>query len=276
MTLTPYACANCGFWQRWFAVPPSCPVCSDVRNALPEDGWEFLTPAQVEERTRPTIGEVVPGVTEYASTPRFGLDGKGWLIETEVGNVAWECAPHYHPEHLADLRRRGGVAVLGSSHVHGFGALYQLQEAFDPSVVAVGEPDLSWTKAFRVTWPMDEVHQLAPGLVAHRTGGHFPGHTVLYDERRRLLFCGDALKVELSEDGTPLSMSTHKAFHAKIPLSHGDVRRYRAVIEQLDFDAVLTPFEYAKGVTTADVLSLFDHQLSGPPTAASIDLGGLR
>jgi len=160
--------------------------------------------------------------------------------------------------------------------VHGFGALWQLQDELEPPVVAVGEPDLVWTKAFRVTWPMDETLQLAPGLTAHRTGGHFAGHTVLHDERRRLLFCGDALKVDLSPDGEPVGLSCHKAFHAQIPLSHGDVRRYRAVVERLDFDAVLTPFEHAKGVTTEDVLRLFDAQLSGPPSAAAIPLAGLR
>ena len=41
MPLSPWTCTNCGHWQRWFATPPSCPVCTDVRNALPDDGWDF-------------------------------------------------------------------------------------------------------------------------------------------------------------------------------------------------------------------------------------------
>ena len=47
MPLRPYACANCGHWQRYFAPPPDCPVCTDTRNDLPEDGWQFLPVEEV-------------------------------------------------------------------------------------------------------------------------------------------------------------------------------------------------------------------------------------
>ena len=44
MPLTYWACGNCGFWQRHFQ-PSDCPVCVDVRNELPADGWRFLSQA---------------------------------------------------------------------------------------------------------------------------------------------------------------------------------------------------------------------------------------
>ena len=80
--------------------------------------------------------------------------------------------------------------------------------------------------------------ELAPGLVLHRTGGHFDGHSVLHDRRRGVLFCGDSLKVDLADDGTPVALSAHKAFHAQIPLSHGELREYLAVVGALEFGAV--------------------------------------
>jgi glyoxylase-like metal-dependent hydrolase (beta-lactamase superfamily II) len=41
----------------------------------------------------------------------------------------------------------------------------------------------------------DEEHQIAPGVVAHRTGGHTPGHSIvrLTSGDDRLTFAGDAL-----------------------------------------------------------------------------------
>ena len=48
MPLSPFACTNCGHWQKYFATPPHCPICSDVRNDLPADGWEFVTPPQLD------------------------------------------------------------------------------------------------------------------------------------------------------------------------------------------------------------------------------------
>ncbi|RZS90787.1 hypothetical protein EV189_0014 [Motilibacter rhizosphaerae] len=272
-----WSCTNCGHWQRWFAAapPPTCPVCADVRNALPDHGFSFVTPDDLGE-VRTLWREAVPGVLDYWTEPVLGLGSHGWVISTPDGQVGFECAPWYSADALADLRSRGGLAVLASSHVHGYGALWQLQDELDPRVVSVGVEDLVWTKAFRVTWPADERLDLAPGLTLHRTGGHFAGHSVLHDSGRGLLFCGDSLKVDLDERGTPVALSAHKAFHAQIPLSHGELRTYRDVIGALDFETVFTPFEHAVGITTEVVLALVDRLLSAPPDSSPVPLEDLR
>jgi hypothetical protein len=275
--LPAFACTNCGHWQRWPAPGPQvCPVCADVRNALPEHGFEFVTPKQADELVtgfwRPSA---VAGITEFGTEPRFGLDSRGWVVESDAGLVGFECAPWYTAEMLVELRRRGGLEVLAASHVHGYGALWQLQLELEPRVVCVGVRDLEWTKAFRVTWPADDVLELAPGLTLHRTGGHFPGHSVLHDSRRGVLFCGDSLKVDLAADGSPAGLSAHKAFHAQIPLSHAELREYLAVVAELEFGTVATPFELVPGVTTDHVVHLVQRLLSGPPDAAPIALAEL-
>jgi hypothetical protein len=272
-----YACTNCGHWQRWPAPGPTvCPVCADVRNALPDDGFAFATTDEVDAQLTCSWGPTVcAGITEFRCAPRFGLDSRGWVIESDVGLVGFECAPWYSAEALEELRRRGGLQVLASSHVHGYGALWRLQEQVDPPVVAVGVRDLVWTKAFRVTWPADDVLVLAPDLTLHRTGGHFDGHSVLHDSRRGVLFCGDSMKIDLDDAGNAIALSAHKAFHAQIPLSHGELRHYRSVVERLDFETVFTPFEGATGITTKNVLNLVDRLLSGPPSAGPVPLDEL-
>jgi hypothetical protein len=271
--LRPYSCANCGHWQRWFAEPPFCPVCTDVRNALPDDGWAWITPADLADREA-RWAQVAPGVCGYWVEPQVGLGTTGWVIESDAGLVGWEGAGFYPAAALAELRRRGGLVALGASHVHGYGALWQLQDELALPVLAIGVDDLQWTKAFRVTWPTDDRHELAPGLVMHRSGGHFPGHSVLHDERRGILFVGDLLKVDLDGD-TPVGLSCHKAYHAQIPLSHAEVRQARALVEGLEFDAVATPFEFAAPVSQKQVLALFDRQLAGQPTSGPVPLSEL-
>ena len=275
--LPAYACTNCGHWQRWPAPgPTTCPVCADVRNALPEDGFCFRTVEEVDRLVTCESGpSLLPGVEEHGCGPRFGLDSRGWVLESDVGRIGFECAPWYSDGAVESLRERGGLAVLASSHVHGYGALWRLQEQLEPRVVAVGVRDLVWTKAFRVTWPVDDVLQLADGLVLHRTGGHFDGHTVLHDSRHGYLFCGDSLKADLDAEGRPVALSAHKAFHAQIPLSHGELRAYREVVQHLDFGAVLTPFEAVPGVTTDHVVHLVDRLLSGPPDAGPVPMDEL-
>ncbi|MDP9434535.1 MAG: hypothetical protein M3P93_04805 [Actinomycetota bacterium] len=272
-----YSCTSCGHWQRWPAPGPTvCPVCADVRNALPDDGFAFATTEEVEAAVTCSWGPTVcPGIHEFRCAPRWGLDSRGWVIETAAGLVGFECAPWYDAAALGEIERRGGLAVLASSHVHGYGALWRVQEALQPPVVAVGVRDLEWTKAFRVTWPADDVLELAPDLTLHRTGGHFEGHSVLHDSRRGVLFCGDSMKIDLDDAGRPVALSAHKAFHAQIPLSHGELRHYRSVVEHLDFETVFTPFEGATGITTKHVLKLVDRLLSRQPEAGPVPLAVL-
>lgn len=272
LPLPPWACTNCGFWQRWFARPTTCPVCLDVRNELPPHGFELLSAAEVAGRLTCRWREAMPGVEEFLTEPRFGLDGHGWLLRHPEGNVAFEAAGWYSPEALDRIEALGGIAVLAASHAHAYGALWQLQERFDPPVVAIHTGDLGWTGAFRVTWPWDDRFEVRPGLTLVHTGGHFDGHAVLHDAGRRALFAGDALKVDAGPDGRAAAISCHKAYHQRIPLSHGEVRRYRDVLGALTFDSVFTPFEHVPGADTAAARHLFDTLLDGPPSVDPVEV----
>ena len=86
---------------------------------------------------------------------------------------------------------------------------------------------------------------------------------MLHDADRRALFSGDALKIDFDGSGAPDGISCHKAYHKQIPLSRDEAQRYRDVIGNLDFIQVFTPFEHARGVTTADARALFDRLIHG-------------
>ena len=278
MPLTRTACRHCGHWHLWFAgrTPEACLVCSDVRNALPDDGFVFASSDAVAAEVESRWFEALPGVWGFATEPRFGLGSIGWLIragdDPGARNVAFEAAAWYSPHALARIDSLGGIGALSCSHPHGMGALWQLQERFRPPVVAIHRDGVRFTKAFRVTWPWDDALELAPGLVLHHVGGHYEGHAVLHDAGRRALFAGDALKIDLDARGRPRALSCHKAFHHAIPLSHGELRHYRRVFAELDFAHVFTPFEHAAGVSRAHALALFDRLLGGPPSAEPVPM----
>ncbi len=275
MPLSYWACANCGFWQRHFA-PPDCPVCTDVRNELPADGWRFLPEHEVRAMHDGQGREVAPGLWAFTTTPNLGLAGTGWLIVRPEGNIAFEAAPYYSTAMLAQIERLGGVAILAASHAHGYGALWQLQNAFRPEVLAIHRDDLRMTKAFQVRDPYDDMLELAPGYVLHHVGGHYEGQAALHDEPGRRLFCGDMFKIDQDEAGRAQAISSHKAFHLDIPLTHAELRRYREVIAPLDFDAVLTPFEYAPEIGRAEALAALDEALARPPGVRRLPLESLR
>ncbi len=276
MPLTYYACSNCGHWQRYFAVPPDCPVCTDTRNDLPEDGWDFRTEAEVAAALEGSWRTLPRDLVAFSTRPGFGLNGTGWLLLHPQGNVAFEAAPYYTPAMLDEIERLGGIRILAASHVHGYGALWQLQQAFDPEIVAIQREDLWLTKAFRVTWPYDEQLALPTGQTLRQVGGHYQGQAVLHDPARRMLFCGDAFKVDQDAAGASRAVSTHKAFHKAIPLTPDELRRYRAVIAPLDFDTICTPFEHAPGIDTAMAVAVLEDGMVAPPAVRAIPIETLR
>ena len=275
MPLTPYACTNCGFWQRYFAPPPDCPVCTDVRNDLPEDGWDWLAAEDAEGRFEGEVRELAEGFYGASTTPALGLAGSGWLTARDGVCVAFEAAPYYSEGMLAAIERLGGIQVLGASHVHGYGALWQLQDRFRPDVLAIHKDDLQLTKAFRVSLPYEDTQQIAPGMTLHHVGGHYEGQAVLHDAVARRLFCGDVFKVDQDEDGRAAAISTHKAYHKNIPMTHAELRRYREVLAPLDFREVCTPFEHAPDVGRELCLAVLDRALSERPSVTHYEVSTL-
>lgn len=272
MPLSHYACTNCGYWQQYFAVPPDCPVCTDVRNDLPANGWDFRSEADVAASHSGGAREVAPGLWAFTTTPNLGLAGTGWLLVRDGGNVAFEGAPYYSAAMLARIAGLGGITTLAASHAHGYGALFQLQREFAPEVVAIHTGDLQMTKAFRVTVPYDDTLDLASGLTLHHVGGHYAGQAALHDAEQRRLFCGDMFKVDQDATGRSVALSTHKAFHKNIPLTHRELQRYRDVVVGLDFDSLCTPFEFAPDVGRTAALASLDAALERPAGVARMPL----
>ena len=166
--------------------------------------------------------------------------------------------------------------MLAASHPHSYGAIWQLQDRFDPEL-ALHPGDLAWSGALRVSWPFDDRLEPLPGLDLRLTAGHFDGHTVLFDRARRILFCGDCLKFELdpTEPRRAITISAHKAFVRGIPLTPNELRRYRDVFATLDFTQTWTPFEQAANSGRREALGLIDAMLATRPHAYPVPLSEL-
>lgn len=274
MALTHYTCANCGFWQNYFAAPPDCPVCTDVRNDLPENGWEFVSAAEMAERERSGAvkcvwREIDDGIWMFSNETPIGIGSSGYLIRRETGNVAFESPGWWTGDAIAKLDALGGVRFVSASHPHGFGAIYQLEENFPDATIAFQREAVQFTKAFTVNFVFDDALAIDEAATLHHVGGHYEGQSVLYYAPRRILFCGDALKFDLDASGKTVAVSCHKAFHKQIPLSKKEIENYLRVIGSLDFRQACTPFEHASDATTADAVRLFEGQLASHRTTAA-------
>src|SRR4051794_16789099 len=277
LLLPAFVCDNCGFWQRHFAAPPSCPMCLDARHVVPQDGWRFWTAEQAQVRFPCHWAELEPGVWRFWNEPVSGIGSSAYLLQTDRGNMGFEGCTVFSAAALEHIASQGGMQVLSASHPHSYGALWQLQDRFDPEL-ALHPGDLQWSGAVQVSWPFDETLEALPGLELHLTAGHFDGHTVLYDRNRRILFCGDTLKFGLdpADARRAVTISAHKAFVRGVPLTPGELRRYRLVFAGLDFAQTWTPFQQARNSGRTEALALIDAMLATRPHAYPVPLQELR
>ena len=276
LDLPAFFCDNCGFWQRSFAPPPACPLCLDARHVVPQKGWRFHDRAAAEARYPCHWAEYEPGVWRFWNDPVNGIGSSGYLIRTASGNMMFEGCAVYSVAALEQIRSLGGVSVLAASHPHSYGALWQIQDAFDPEL-ALHPGDLAWSGAVSVTWPFDETLEPLPGLSCTHGRPLRRAHGAVRP-RAGILFCGDALKFELDPGRSP-----PRAHH----LGPQGVRaRHPAHAERtaplparcspaLDFVQTWTPFEQVRNAGRREALALIDAMLATRPHAVPVPLSEL-
>lgn len=239
-----YVCRNCGFWQRKFVKPSDCAVCQDYRHILPSQEWSFYNLEQATLAFPMKWEEMLPGLWRFWNDPVDGIGSHSYLILHEQGNVVFEGATVYSADAIEQIKKLGGVRFVTASHPHTYGAIWQIQELFQANVV-LHKADLGWSNAFQVTHPFDEQFDFTAVTRLLHAGVHFDGQAFLYNEDLKIIFCGDAMKIDLDENNSrsAIAISTHKSFVRNISLTRSEINQYRKVFGQYKFDKVFTPFE---------------------------------
>lgn len=143
--------------------------------------------------------------------PELNLPRAGQLIKRlaaagiDLGSVTDVVLTHMHMDHVGGLLVDGVKERLRPDlRIHVAVAEVKFWEAPDFSQVSMppGFPDAlrAAAKQFRKVYEsqlqlFDDEHEVAPGVVVSRTGGHTPGHSVVRvaSGKDKLMFAGDAV-----------------------------------------------------------------------------------
>src|SRR6185436_1459153 len=173
---------------------------------LPSDEYDWALNAVVVRSGSQTILVDAGLGVEYPDFPRAGrlglrLDAAGIDLESVTDIVL----THMHMDHVGGLLVDGVKERLRPDlRIHVSAAEAKFWESPDFSRTAMG-PVLSevarqaskrFLKEYRSQLrTFEEEHEVAPGVVVTRTGGHTPGHSVvrLASGGDRLMFAGDAI-----------------------------------------------------------------------------------
>jgi glyoxylase-like metal-dependent hydrolase (beta-lactamase superfamily II) len=174
---------------------------------LPQDAFDWaLNVVVVRSGGRTILIDAGLGLDPDLHLPRAGqliqrLEAAG----IDLASVTDVVLTHMHMDHIGGLLVDGVKERLRPDlQIHVAAAEVKFWQAPDFSHVSMppGFPDALRATATRFAKeyrshlrPFEEQHEVAPGVVVHRTGGHTPGHSVvrLASGGDRLTFAGDAV-----------------------------------------------------------------------------------
>jgi hypothetical protein len=237
---TAFICSTCGAQYAPAAeAPAGCAICLDERQYVGWDGQEWTTLEELRQEHRADIRTEEPGLTGIGSTPGFAIGQRALLVETEEGNVLWDCLAPFDDEVVAAVEARGGIDAIAISHPHYYTTMVDWSRAFD-APIHLSAADREW-----VTRPDEAIEffdgdrlNLPGGLTLLRLGGHFAGGAVLHwpggADGRGALLSGDILQVVADRRW----VSFMRSYPNLIPLPAAKVEAMVAALEPWEFDRV--------------------------------------
>jgi hypothetical protein len=177
-----FVCATCATQYPPATQPPaSCRICEDERQYVGWEGQRWTTLAQIAAGHRADVRPEEPSLWGIGMQPEFAIGQRALLVQSDAGNVLWDCIALLDEPLIARVRELGGVAAIAISHPHFYSTMVEWSRAFD-APIHLHAADRRWVMrpdpAIQL-WEGDE-RPLLDGITLLRLGGHFPGGTVLH------------------------------------------------------------------------------------------------
>jgi hypothetical protein len=235
--MTMSICETCG--TQYPNAPTHCPVCEDERQYVGARGQTWTT-HEALKATHTLRMQDEAGVLGIGLAPDFAINQRALYLPTDAGNILWECLSLVTDEAVAALKARGGVDLIAISHPHFYASMLEWSEAFGNAPILLHEADRDWVRrpSSNVQFWRGDAYRLSDTVTLIRSGGHFPGSTVLHwkDGPRPggALFSGDAPQV-VSNRRHVSFMHSYPNF---MPMPPGAVRGMQARLAGYDFEDV--------------------------------------
>ncbi|TMB76153.1 MAG: MBL fold metallo-hydrolase [Chloroflexi bacterium] len=234
-----WICTTCGTqFAESEEQPRECPICLDQRQYVGYEGQKWTTQSTLrEEGFRNTVKEHEAGLTGIGSTPTFAIGQRALLVQTEQGNILWDCISLLDKETVETVERLGGLKGIAISHPHYYSSMVDWAEQFNVPVY-LHEADRQWVMrpSERITFWSGETLSLQDDVTLIRLGGHFAGGTVLHwasgAESQGLLLSGDIIQVVADRRWVSFMYS----YPNLIPLPAAEVARMRDVVTRYNFE----------------------------------------
>jgi hypothetical protein len=238
-------CVTCGSQFASSADNPRhCPICEDQRQYVGHQGQQWTTLEKYRLTHKNIFAQEEDHLHSIHPQPRAGIGQRAFLVQTEQGNLLWDCIPPLDEPTLAQVKTLGGLAGIAVSHPHYYCTMVEWSHAFGKVPIYLHARDRQWVMrpdpviAFweGVTKP------IFGGLTLVNTEGHFDGYQVLHwpagAAGKGVLLSGDQPYV--CQDRRWVSFMY--SYPNLIPLRAGAIRRIAERLEPLAFERIYGAF----------------------------------
>jgi glyoxylase-like metal-dependent hydrolase (beta-lactamase superfamily II) len=234
-----FVCVQCGTQFGESEEPPSCcSICEDERQFVRHNGQEWTTLNQLRANHHNRFEDEAARLLGIGTEPEFGIGQRALLLQSEEGNLLWDCITLLDDQTAGEINARGGIRAIAISHPHFYSAMVEWAECFDAQIF-LHAADREWVmrKSSRIQFWEGSTLLLWDGLTLINLGGHFEGGTVLYwpmGDNKGALLTGDIITVV--QDRRYVSFL--RSYPNLIPLGASAIRRIVERVEPFSFEQI--------------------------------------
>jgi glyoxylase-like metal-dependent hydrolase (beta-lactamase superfamily II) len=168
---------------------------------VPAFGQSWTTPDRLQARHTNSWRRHEKDLFSLHTTPAFAIDQRAFLVQTEVGNVLWDCIALIDHATVDLVRALGGLTAIAISHPHYYTRMQDWSRAFGGIPIHLNAADQQWIMrpAPEIQLWEGDILEIGPGVTLIRLGGHFAGGTVLHwagtEDGAGALLSGDIIQV---------------------------------------------------------------------------------
>jgi hypothetical protein len=239
---TVWICETCGVEHAEAAVV--CPICADERQWVPATGQQWVALEELARSGRRVLlSELEPDLFGITAEPKVGIGQQSHLVCTPGGNLLWDPIGYVDDEAVERVRELGGAAAIAASHPHMYGVQSEWSRALGDVPVLIAEADATWVgRPSPAITLWSGKHEVAPGLVLHQVGGHFPGSSVVHWSAgaggKGVVLISDTIHANPDR----ATVTFLRSYPNRIPHSPAVVERITSAVSELAFDRVYDNF----------------------------------
>ncbi len=236
-----YICTTCGVGYLETDVPrDTCLICADDRQYVNGNGQHWTTLDELRTRHTNEIRELEPGLIGLGSTPQIAIGERALIVTRADGGVMWDCTPLITDAALEAIAAKGGVKAIAISHPHFYATMVDWSRELGGVPIYLHEDNRDWVMRpdSSIEFWSGESRPVIDGITLVRTGGHFPGSTVLHWAAgaggKGALLTGDSIMVVPDRRWVSFMYS----FPNLVPLNARSVERIVKSIRAYPFDRI--------------------------------------